>query len=335
MRFLIAICLLKSHLPTPASLGQDSVPSIGKRLPQVSNNQPKRVGLACRLDKPAALQLARDVLKFLLSRNVGVALESRIAQKLGQPSLALELSKMTNPAVDLIVSIGGDGTILRVAQSLVQKNSAPLLGINVGSVGFLDEATVKTARKTLTKVMDGKYTLQLAPRLHVSLDNKRLPDALNEAYLCSARASKILKFSINVDHAFLADVFADGVLVSTSCGSTAYSMSAGGAIVDPRVSNVMQIVPVCPFARRSLRPIVIPGSSEVEISLLRSRLTATLVIDGQFECPVMPRKKLRIKRSKRPLKFVRVGPLHRNFYDRLRTILLPPVENSRDLKGSF
>ena len=94
------------------------------------------------------------------------------------------------------------------------------------------------------------------------------------------------KISLRIDNEFYTTCYADGILVSTTVGSSSYSMSAGGAIIDPRLQNVVQIVPVCPFAGLGIRPIIIPSSSVVEISLLRPRLAANLIIDGQFEIPV-------------------------------------------------
>ncbi|MHA1730523.1 MAG: NAD(+)/NADH kinase [Promethearchaeota archaeon] len=295
----------------------------------MSENKVK-VGIACRLDKPAALELAKDVVKFLLSRKAKVFLENRIASKMGYYNFGVDLSKMNSNLVDFIVSVGGDGTLLRVAQHLNQKNSAPILGVNVGSIGFLDEANAGDVMDKIDRVIAGDFKVERATRLKVVVDNRRLPDALNEVFVCSSRASKILKLAIKVDGEFYSNCYSDGVLVSATSGSTAYSLSAGGALVDPRIQNIMQIVPVCPYARMSMRPIVVPSNSTVEISLLRPRLNATLIVDGQFEVPVSPKKRIRVQRSRRPVKFIRFGEVHRNFYERLRTTLIPTIVPPKD-----
>ncbi len=289
-----------------------------------------RVGIACRLDKPAALNLAKEITRYLLSKKVKVYLESRIASKMGYYNFGVDLGKMTTNIVDFIVSVGGDGSILRVAQHLTQKNSAPILGVNVGSIGFLDETTAKDIESKLNMALNGECKVERVSRLKVILENRRLPDALNEVFICSARPSKILKMAVNIDGEFYSNCYADGVIIATSTGSTAYSLSAGGSLIDPRVQNITQIVPVCPYARMTMRPIIVPSNSQVEISLLRPRLNATLIVDGQFEIPVSPNKRIRVRRSRRTLKFLRFGEIHQNYYQRLRTTLLPSIVVSKN-----
>ncbi|MCP4762443.1 MAG: hypothetical protein GY870_11730 [archaeon] len=291
-----------------------------------SKNSELPIAIACRLDKENALELTGKIINYFIEKKVKIVLESRIAQRfrfIGK----MELRQMTENTVKLIISIGGDGTILRVAQNLPRRKPTPLLGINIDSVGFLDEVDIE--KNSLYKILDqlrtNDYTIERSVRLATYYNQKRLPDALNEVLCITSNPSKVLHVALKIDNEFFNTGYLDGVIVSTSVGSTAYCLSAGGSLIDPKLKTI-QIVPVNPFARSgNLKPIVIPSSSKVEIELVRPKLNALIIIDGQTEYKAFPKTKIEIKKSESDLKFVRLNNSINTFYYKLRTKILAGV----------
>ncbi|MFW9879341.1 MAG: NAD(+)/NADH kinase, partial [Candidatus Thorarchaeota archaeon] len=229
---------------------------------------------------------------------------------------------------------GGDGSILRVASGLTQHNPPPILGVNVGSIGFLDESSGRMIFKDLMKVLNGEYTFEICSKISAYIaknsDEIKLSNALNEVLIVSSKSSKVLQISIRIDGIFLNRSYLDGVIISTPTGSTAYNLSAGGAIVNPNI-EVMQITPLNSFAGSGLKPIVVPIDSEIEIQLLRPRLDAKIVIDGQqIIRRIPPNTKIRIRKAKSQNKFIRFSG---SYYNRLRkkiigTIRRVPIDDS-------
>lgn len=285
------------------------------------------VGIACRLDKHEAFNIARDLTNFLLKAKAKVYLENRIASKAGYFHFGVSLNQMTTELVKFVVSIGGDGTILRVFQNLPKNNPAPVLGVNVGSLGFLDATSKSDAKWAVNEVLNGNYHVEQVLRLAPYYEDRRYPDALNEVFICSSRPSKVLKFSILVDGFEYTTGYADGVIISTPTGSTAYSLSAGGAFIDPRNQQVFQVVPVNPFGATTMRPLIVPATSTVEVVLLRPRLPATLVLDGQVEIKLNPASRVKVKASDRPAYFIALTDNAPTFYNKINKILLPTQTN--------
>jgi len=292
------------------------------------------IAIACRLDKSDALDLTRKIVDYLLEKNVKISLENRIAQRFN-PHLRKDLRHMDENSVKLIISVGGDGTILRIAGNL-PRNPAPLFGINIGSVGFLDEydcsgESEDLIYKVLDRIIAGDYFVESSMRLSAVCNRKRLQNALNEVYIVSSKPSKVLHVSIKIDNVLLNTAYLDGVLISTQAGSTAYSLSAGGSLVDPRL-KIIQIVPVNPFARTGgINPIIIPSTSEVEIELLRPKLNALVVIDGQQEYHAFPRSIIKIRNAESNLKFIRLKKDFKSlYYEKLREKILTGVKIPRE-----
>ena len=285
----------------------------------------KPVALACRLDSEKAINLAKDVFEFLIQKGEVVYLETRIAPKIF-PHNGMDLGDMTNENIKFIIIIGGDGSVLRVAGSLSQRDPPPILGVNVGSIGFLDESNERTIFKDLTKALKGEYEYEISskitPYIVKNTDEIRLSDALNEVLIVSSKSSKVLQISIKINDVFLNRSYLDGVIISTSTGSTAYNLSAGGAIVNPNI-EIMQITPLNSFAGSGLKPIIVSLDSVVEIQLLRPRLEGKIVIDGQQIIKrIAPNTKIRIRKSNSKNKFIRFS---RNYYSRLRKKIIGTV----------
>ncbi|MFX0148256.1 MAG: NAD(+)/NADH kinase, partial [Candidatus Hodarchaeota archaeon] len=229
----------------------------------------KAISLACRMDSEQAIKLTKRLFEYLVKKGEVVQLETRIAPKIF-PHSGKDLSEMTEENTKFIVSTGGDGTILRIASSLPQRNAPPILGVNIGSIGFLDESNERTIFNDLNKVLNGDYITEtcskITPYIVKDSEEIRLNNALNEILVVSAKSSKVLLVSVKIDGVFLNRSYLDGIIISTSVGSTAYNLSAGGAIVRSPL-EIMQITPLNSFARSGLKPIVLPIDSEVEIQL--------------------------------------------------------------------
>ena len=279
----------------------------------------KAIAIACRMDSKPAIDLSKEILNYLRKKGEEVVLETRIAPRV-LPHNGRDLISMTQENTKFIVCIGGDGTLLRVSQTLPQNNPPPILGVNLGSIGFLDESNVRSIYRDLDKVLMGEYTIEKCSKITPYLikknsDTIKLQNALNEVLIVSSKHSKVLQVAVSVNGTFLNRSYLDGVIISTSTGSTAYNLSAGGAIVCPRL-NIMQFTPLNPFARSGLKPLVVPIESEIKISLIRPRLNANLIIDGQITIKkILPGTKILIQKAPTEAKFIRFTD---SYFNRLR-----------------
>ncbi|MDD1721723.1 MAG: NAD(+)/NADH kinase [Euryarchaeota archaeon] len=228
-----------------------------------------RVGIVSRCDQKEAIKLAADIAHHLNGRAT-TTYDECTGHKLG--SQGIPLSQMET---DVIIAIGGDGTILRILQEL--KHPIPIIGINVGKVGFLADVSPNNAIPVVDDLLSG-FRVSAHSRLSISLNSRRLPPATNEAVIITSQPAHMLEYSIEVDGRVLDTLRADGVIVATSTGSTAYAMSAGGPIVDPRVDAFI-IVSLAPY-KLSVRPWVVFGESIVKVRITEN--DAAIVIDGQY-----------------------------------------------------
>lgn len=272
-----------------------------------------RIGIASRLDIHKAIELTDELTDFLIKKDVEVFLDSSLVKKLNKyHDLAKDLQDMD---VDIIIAIGGDGTILRT-QSFIDGKNIPIFGINMGTVGFLTEIGPEESFHALKEVLNGNYFIEERTRLEV-WHNQELAPALNEVVLMTRKPAKMLHLEIRVDDEIVEELRADGLIIATPSGSTAYAMSAGGPIVDPRV-NAFIIVPICPFKLGS-RPTVVSGESIISVKLLREGKKAIAVIDGQFEEEINYMEEIIFKKSDQHAYFVR---LTKEFYKKVREKLI-------------
>jgi|Deesub1362A_J573_1020465.scaffolds.fasta_scaffold00223_36 NAD+ kinase len=204
----------------------------------------RRVGITSKWDKDA-LSVAKNLCEYLKGKGIEVVIEDDVAPRIGMKGIPL--GKMD---VDLLLSIGGDGTLLRALQKLTNKR-IPVLGINTGTLGFLTDVPRDRAVEVIDELLDGFETIERS-RISVSINNTPLPPAMNEVVMITAYPAKMLRYCIYVDGFRLDELGADGVVIATPTGSTAYAMSAGGPIVDPNVQGIV-IVPLAPF-KLSARP---------------------------------------------------------------------------------
>jgi NAD+ kinase len=241
-----------------------------------------------------------------------VFVEPEIAQHMGLEGTAVEA--MERIPVDLIVSVGGDGTILRTIHKM--NDPVPILGINMGTLGFLVDVEPKDAAETLKHLLQG-FGADERSRLEVLVNDKRLPPATNEVALITASPAKMIDLEVIVDGSLMEELRADGMIFATATGSTAYAMSAGGPIVDPRVDAVV-LVPMAPF-KLAARPWVIPGNSEIKVELKLPGKEALVVVDGQNMATISREETLIMRRAATPARFVRTR--RESFYEKVKSKL--------------
>jgi NAD+ kinase len=256
--------------------------------------------LVSRIDDTEALNFTKDLAVDLQSSGHKVNFDSETAELLGTSGLAL-----SKAAADIVVIVGGDGTILRCFQQM--KRQIPLIGINWGDVAFLADIEPSHALAFLN-ALPQNFVVEERMRIAFFNNGVHLGDALNEALIVTTRPAKMLRFSIDVDGITAHQFRADGLLISTPTGSTAYAMSAGGPIVDPLIQGFL-LVPLAPYMLSS-RPHLISSKRQVRIKL-ESVKAANLVIDGQRTVELGTDDVIEIKQSKRPALFV---DAKRNFF---------------------
>lgn len=271
----------------------------------------KSVGLVARYDRRKAVKLAEDLAKHLTARGLDVYAEETLVKKtkVRIPSIPLEQMR-----TDFIIAIGGDGTILRTCIT-IPKPEPPILAINMGVRGFLTEIEPQKALTAVNKCLAGNFEIEKYLKLSIAADGLNFPDALNEVVISPDEPAKLLYAHIFRDGERILDCQSDGLMVATQTGSTGYSMSAGGPVLDPGV-NAFVLTPVIPLS--IFHPIVFPSNSELTIEIIKSRGTQILV-DGhhkQIATSKLPR--IKITRSKYETSFIR---FRHNFYDRLRNRL--------------
>jgi len=272
----------------------------------------KSVGLVARFDKRKAIQLAEDLAKYLRTKGLEVYVEDTLAEKMETEENNVSLKQMKT---DFIITIGGDGTILRTGIS-VPKPEPPILAVNMGIRGFLTEVEPQQAFKAVDKCLEGEFKLEKCMKLSTAADGIKFPDALNEVLITADEPAKLLYAQIIKDGELILNCQADGVMIATQTGSTGYSLSAGGPVLDPSV-NAFVLTPVC--ALSVFRSIVFPADSSLTVEVLRPRKNL-VVIDGQHRRTVDSEPtSLTVTRSKYETSFIR---FRENFYHRLRNRLV-------------
>jgi NAD+ kinase len=218
---------------------------------------------------------------------------------------------------DLVVVFGGDGTLLSMAR-VVAGRRASLLGVNLGTLGFLTEVPVAELLPTLSQVLAGRYTVDRRMMLEARVvrRGRRLPSLslLNDIVINKSALARIIDLSISVDGRPVSLYKADGLIVSTPTGSTAYSLSAGGPIVDPSLQAIV-LTPICPHTLTN-RPIVLPDSSRIEVRLDTPDEDVYLTLDGQVGVPLQCGDVVRVRRAAGWLRLVQ--PLERDYFAVLR-----------------
>ena len=269
-----------------------------------------------------ANQTLRSLYDFLHQQGVRVLLESRVAEQLGiNGSEACELSELGLIA-DMAIVVGGDGNMLGAAR-IMARHGVPVLGVNRGNLGFLTDLSPLDFEAPLVAVLDGHYQIEERFLLSVSVyrygEQHAAGTALNEAVLHPGKIAHMIDFAVHIDDVFMYSQRADGIIVATPTGSTAYALSAGGPILTPQL-NAISLVPMFPHTL-SCRPIVIDADSEVKLVVSPDNIDDQLQIscDGQLSLSVHPGDEILIRKCQRKLKLIH--PLGHSYFNVLRSKL--------------
>lgn len=260
----------------------------------------KTIALISRPGKEEAVNLARQLIAAFPDRRFLV--EPHLGAPLGMaPSTDAELT-----AADLAIVLGGDGTLIHAAR-VIRGHQVPILGVNLGSLGFMTEIPVPEALNTLHAVLEGKGQLDSRMKLSCRLyrgDKLVLEEeALNEVVINKSALAKIAAYETWLDDALVATYLADGVIFGTPTGSTAYSLSAGGPIVHPSVDCVI-VTPICPHALTQ-RPIVVPGDQLLTVRLNSDLQDVYLTVDGQVGHALKKGDRIEVQKSANRLLLVK------------------------------
>ena len=253
-----------------------------------------------------SLKVAKRVTEFLQKIGINIVCDASTSKDMSLP--AEELSKTD---AELAVVLGGDGTLLW-AESHISGKTIPILGINLGTMGFLTEVTPDNWENALERVLQGRYSVAKLAKIDVSINGEHVGRALNEVVVKTVVPVEMLNIEIKVDDENVETVRADGIIVSTPTGSTAYSMSVGGPIVDNRVRALI-ITAISPF-KLGARPFVVPDTSKISIKISGDK-HGVVVIDGEFRKEVYPGDVIECTHSKHQANIIK---FEKDFYDKVR-----------------
>ncbi len=267
-----------------------------------------KIGVVSRLDRPEALDAVSEIMEYLDQKGVETLVEEETALAMETPGVSISLGELD---ADFIITIGGDGTILRTVMGL-GKPETPILGVNMGSRGFLTEILPEDLKVAIERILNGEYEIEECIKLSSrNLDEGyNFPDSLNEVLIASSRPSKMLDLRLGIDGDHLVDIQADGAIVAPPTGSTAYNLSAGGSILAPGL-EAMILTTICPYSY--FRSMVVPTTSKITISLLKPKVDALAIIDGREYAALEPGSTVEVWKSSHKARFVRF----KSFYKRL------------------
>ncbi len=247
-----------------------------------------------------------------------------LVKKLGNRAVVIDThqSKQADIPPDLlcIIVLGGDGTFLSAAR-LIQHRDLPLMGVKFGEVGFLAETTEESLEQALDRLLKGDYLIQTRKRLDVKVirNGKQIidVDVLNDAVINKAALSRLTSCAVFLNSNYLTNYRADGLIVATPTGSTAYSLAAGGPVVEPHVPSII-LTPICPFTLTN-RPLIIPDDIRIEIRLEGSPEEMILTLDGQEGFEMDPRDVIYIRKSRNDIKMISFA--NQSYFNVLKTRL--------------
>jgi NAD+ kinase len=270
-----------------------------------------KVGVVIKPHAPGIEQILTDLITDLEKRGIGCVLEDVAAQKLGLPD---GLKRDSVPGqVDLVVVLGGDGTLLSIAHVAASEN-VPVMGVNLGSLGFLTEVPLNEMRLALDAFLGGNEDI-ISPRWLLESKFKNSVNlSLNDVVINKGALARVIQITIWIDEREIQTVRADGLIVSTPTGSTAYSLSAGGPIIQPYIPAIL-LTPICPHTL-TFRPTVISSSSKIKIQLLTSGEEVYMTLDGQRGAPMVKNDVVEVRRADCELRLV--SSPKRNYFDLLQ-----------------
>lgn len=280
----------------------------------------RRIAIAAKISAPAALKYAADVAADLRKRGMEVCFDEATAHEIGDKAPCFVKPELAEHA-DLLITFGGDGTLLSVARHA--PGHVPILGVNMGTLGFLTEVRVEEFPPVLERVLEGDFDVESRVTFDVSVNgpsgNGRTYRVLNDAVIAKSALARIIVMKVTVAGWFVSSFRADGLVICTPTGSTAYNLSAGGPIIYPTMGAVV-ITPICPHMLTN-RPIVLPDELDIEVGIMTPSTgqEVFLTLDGQEGFPISENDKVCVRKSEHRVLLVQ-SP-EKNYFDVLRNKL--------------
>lgn len=278
----------------------------------------KKIGIIANVEKEKSRECTIQLRDWAVKRGIEVFFEEGIAGKIGVDN-GLDRRALAS-GVDLLLVLGGDGTILRTVR-FVSEYDIPIVGINLGEFGYLTEVNLNEMYSALELIVKGEYQTDKRMMLDIMIklgeETIRQQSILNDVVITRGNLSRILNLETTVNEGYLTTFRADGIIISTPTGSTAYNLSAGGPIVFPEQDSFI-INPICPFTLTN-RPIIIPDGAEINVILWTKGQGATLTLDGQVSYNMKSGDSILVKKSLYVTNLV--SSPHRDYMEILRTRL--------------
>lgn len=281
----------------------------------------RRIGVLLKPHHPEAAQTVCRLVEWLGARNIVPVVGPRVEELnlTSEAGCVIEMMEHERMAesVDMIVVLGGDGTMIATARMLGD-HEKPVLGINFGTLGYLAEFRVEEMIPALESILDGNYDLDrrmmVSARLYRGDEQKAHERVLNDVVISKSALARIIEIDTRINGKFVNRFRADGLIVSTPTGSTAYNLSAGGPIIYPSM-NAVVITPICPHTL-SNRPIVVPDDVEIELVLKTPKEDVALTLDGQVGISLEVEDRVVITKSRTAFNLMQ--PINRNYFEVLR-----------------
>ncbi|MBF0426920.1 MAG: NAD(+) kinase [Magnetococcales bacterium] len=282
-----------------------------------------RIGIVTKRSDQHALEATRWLATWLHGKNLRVTVTEEAAVSADIPeSLARRCKQSQLPdGQDLIVVVGGDGTLIAAARH-VGARDVPLLGVNMGRLGFLTEITREDMVKTLDDVLAGRYCIEERMLLDATLmrngEKVFAAQTLNDVVIHKGEIARMIEFEVDVDDQFVLSSRANGLIVSTPTGSTGYALAAGGPIIHPALDTIL-LVPICPHTLTN-RPIALPANGTIAVTLAPNDSDRMVTLDGQTVFSLENGDRVLIRRAEHRLKLMHAPG--RSYYEILRSKLL-------------
>ena len=284
----------------------------------------RRVGVLVKPNQPEALKTICRLVEWCAGRGIAVVGGPRFQRERVEAETGCRVERVGHEelvrGVDLIIVLGGDGTMIGAAR-MVGDSETPVLGVNYGTLGYLADFTVEDMIPALEAVLAGDYTLdrRLMIAATVTRGGEQLMHdrVLNDVVISKSALARIIEIETWVDGKFVNCFRADGLIISTPTGSTAYNLSAGGPVIYPSMHAVV-VTPICPHTL-SNRPLVVPDDAEFELVLKTPREEVALTLDGQVGMPLEYGDRVRVRKSRTGFNLIQA--LTRNYFDVLRNKL--------------
>jgi NAD+ kinase len=282
----------------------------------VKSRIPRKVGVVVHSGKPEARGRLLELLAVLRERHAAVLLEREAAALAGKPKLACPVREIGRIA-DMVIVLGGDGTILRVAREL-EGTATPILGVNLGHLGFLTGIHGERLQGPVRDVLRGQYDISRRHTLQTALvrsgRRRAVHRALNDVVVSRGALSRIVRLRLFVDGELLTEYVCDGMILATATGSTAYSLSAGGPILVP-TARALVITPICPHAL-SNRSVIAGENSVIRCQVADAAAELLLTVDGQVQLRMEVGDEVEVRRSPRSVQLV--TPKDHSYFEVLR-----------------